>query len=200
MGFDFNMGNSYRIASAFSNLADQNHFDKTFSFWFNTTNGREAEEDQGGKLFLGDVNPNYYSGDINYVNVTSDDRGMRTQWTFTLDAVSMDGCAFARNATAIPDTGTSLLAMPSRIADEMNQRIGASKEPQSHLSVVDCDSVASMSDVVLHINGVAHTLKPEDYIIRFQNQCVSGFMGFDFPDMDVWILGNVFLRVVCLSS
>lgn len=37
-----------------------------FSFWFN----RNAEEEQGGEIVFGGVDPNHFKGDHTFVNVT----------------------------------------------------------------------------------------------------------------------------------
>lgn len=90
-----------------------------FSFWFN----RHADEEEGGELVFGGVDPNHYKGKHTYVPVTQ-----KGYWQFDMDDVLIgdkttgfcsDGCA------AIADSGTSLLAGPTAIITQINHAIGA---------------------------------------------------------------------------
>ncbi|XP_024959234.1 cyprosin-like [Cynara cardunculus var. scolymus] len=90
-----------------------------FSFWFN----RNADEEEGGELVFGGVDPNHFKGKHTYVPVTE-----KGYWQFDMGDVLIedkttgfcsDGCA------AIADSGTSLLAGPTAIITEINHAIGA---------------------------------------------------------------------------
>ncbi|CAI9090114.1 OLC1v1024807C2 [Oldenlandia corymbosa var. corymbosa] len=90
-----------------------------FSFWFN----RRTEEEQGGELVFGGVDPSHFKGDHVFVNVTR-----KGYWQFDMGDVLVggestgfcaDGCA------AIADSGTSLLAGPTTVVAQINHAIGA---------------------------------------------------------------------------
>ncbi|KAD4179080.1 hypothetical protein E3N88_27671 [Mikania micrantha] len=90
-----------------------------FSFWFN----RHADEEQGGELVFGGVDPNHFKGKHTYVPVTQ-----KGYWQFDMGDVLIGdkttgfcsgGCA------AIADSGTSLLAGPTTIITQINHAIGA---------------------------------------------------------------------------
>nr|CAA70340.1 aspartic proteinase [Centaurea calcitrapa] len=90
-----------------------------FSFWFN----RNADEEEGGELVFGGVDPNHFKGKHTYVPVTQ-----KGYWQFNMGDVLIedkttgfcaDGCA------AIADSGTSLLAGPTAIITQINHAIGA---------------------------------------------------------------------------
>ncbi|XP_008800699.2 aspartic proteinase oryzasin-1-like isoform X1 [Phoenix dactylifera] len=91
-----------------------------FSFWFN----RHADEGEGGEIVFGGVDPNHFKGKHTYVPVTQ-----KGYWQFNMGDVLIGnqstgfcsgGCA------AIADSGTSLIAGPTTIIAEINQKIGAS--------------------------------------------------------------------------
>ena len=68
---------------------------------------------------------------------------------------------------------------------------------------MDCNSIESLPDINFMLNGQPFALSGVDYVLEItqqgQTQCISGFMGMDFPpQMDVdWILGNDKSRVGC---
>ena len=61
---------------------------------------------------------------------------------------------------------------------------------------MDCNSIDSLPDINFMLNGQPFALTGRDYVLEItqqgQTQCISGFMGMDFPpQMDVdWILGE----------
>nr|P40782.2 RecName: Full=Cyprosin; Flags: Precursor [Cynara cardunculus]prf//2124255A cyprosin [Cynara cardunculus subsp. flavescens] len=90
-----------------------------FSFWLN----RNADEQEGGELVFGGVDPNHFKGEHTYVPVTQ-----KGYWQFEMGDVLIgdkttgfcaSGCA------AIADSGTSLLAGTTTIVTQINQAIGA---------------------------------------------------------------------------
>ncbi|KAL5583634.1 hypothetical protein UlMin_016076 [Ulmus minor] len=90
-----------------------------FSFWFN----RNADEEEGGELVFGGVDPNHYKGEHTYVPVTQ-----KGYWQFDMGDVLIEGQSTgfcAGGCSAIADSGTSLLAGPTTIITELNHAIGA---------------------------------------------------------------------------
>ncbi|KAL3509810.1 hypothetical protein ACH5RR_029211 [Cinchona calisaya] len=103
-----------------------------FSFWFN----RKAEEEQGGELVFGGVDPSHFKGDHTYVNVTQ-----KGYWQFNMGDVLIGGetTGFCANGcSAIADSGTSLLAGPTTVVTQINHAIGA-----SGIVSQECKSVVS---------------------------------------------------------
>ncbi|KAJ8423000.1 hypothetical protein Cgig2_020923 [Carnegiea gigantea] len=78
-----------------------------FSFWLN----RKAEDEEGGELVFGGVDPKHYKGKHTYVPVTR-----KGYWQFDMGDVLIDGntTGFCTDGcAAIADSGTSLLAGPT---------------------------------------------------------------------------------------
>lgn len=118
LGFqEISVGNSVPV---WYNMVNQGLVpEPVFSFWFN----RNADEDEGGELVFGGVDPNHFKGKHTYVPVTQ-----KGYWQFDMGDVLVgdkttgfcsDGCA------AIADSGTSLLAGPTTIITQINHAIGA---------------------------------------------------------------------------
>ncbi|XP_066362964.1 aspartic proteinase-like [Miscanthus floridulus] len=90
-----------------------------FSFWLN----RNTEEESGGELVFGGVDPDHFKGNHTYVPVSS-----KGYWQFNMGDLLIDGQSTgfcAKGCAAIVDSGTSLLAGPTTIIAQVNEAIGA---------------------------------------------------------------------------
>lgn len=75
---------------------------------------------QVGELILGGVDHTKYTGDITWAPLTHE-----TYWAFNLTSLSIGGNTLCTNCKVIADTGTSLIAGPSKVVTQINQQIGA---------------------------------------------------------------------------
>ncbi|KAH0913329.1 hypothetical protein HID58_036650 [Brassica napus] len=90
-----------------------------FSFWLN----RNADDEEGGELVFGGVDPNHYKGEHTYVPVTQ-----KGYWQFDMGDVLIGGAPTGyceSGCSAIADSGTSLLAGPTTVITMINHAIGA---------------------------------------------------------------------------
>ncbi|KAL8032884.1 hypothetical protein ABFX02_13G126100 [Erythranthe guttata] len=90
-----------------------------FSFWLN----RNVEEEEGGELVFGGMDPNHFKGKHTYVPVTQ-----KGYWQFDMGDVLIDGKESGYcngGCSAIADSGTSLLAGPTTVVTMINHAIGA---------------------------------------------------------------------------
>ena len=92
--------------------------EQVFSFWLN----RNANEEEGGEIVFGGMDPNHYKGEHTYVPVTE-----IGYWKFEMGDVIIgsESTGFCvGSCLAIADSGTSLLAGPTTIIAEVNHAIG----------------------------------------------------------------------------
>ncbi|XP_050216627.1 aspartic proteinase-like [Mercurialis annua] len=118
LGFqEISVGNSVPV---WYNMVNQGLVkEPVFSFWFN----RNADEDEGGEIVFGGMDPKHYKGEHTYVPVTQ-----KGYWQFDMGDVLVDGKTTgfcSSGCAAIADSGTSLLAGPTSIIAEVNLAIGA---------------------------------------------------------------------------
>ncbi|KAL3850888.1 hypothetical protein ACJIZ3_012770 [Penstemon smallii] len=90
-----------------------------FSFWLN----RNLQEEEGGEIVFGGVDPKHYKGQHTYVPVSQ-----KGYWQFDMGDVLIDGkesgyCS--GGCSAIADSGTSVLAGPTTVVTMINHAIGA---------------------------------------------------------------------------
>ncbi|KAL4585364.1 hypothetical protein LXL04_009983 [Taraxacum kok-saghyz] len=102
------------------NMIDQHLIkDRVFSFWMN----RNSEEGEGGEIVFGGVDPKHYKGAHTYVPVTQ-----KGYWQFDMGDVLIGGkpTEFCKSGcSAIADSGTSLIAGPTNVIDQINGAINA---------------------------------------------------------------------------
>jgi saccharopepsin len=162
-------------------------------------------EADGGEAVFGGIDDSAYTGKITYVPVRR-----RAYWEVELEKVSFgtDQLELENTGAAI-DTGefvvilslhilivlgTSLIALPTDIAEMLNTQIGAKKSWNGQYQV-DCSKVPSLPDLSFYFAGKAYPLKGSDYILEVQGTCISAFTGMDLnlPGGSLWIIGNLLL-------
>lgn len=182
------------ITPVFNQMFAEGAIDKNqFSFYLN----RDPEASVGGELYLGGANPERYTGDFNYHDVTK-----QGYWQIAMDSVAVDNTnsysACVGGCQAIVDSGTSLITGPTDEIEALNKAIGAIKYVAGEY-LVRCNKIDSMPNVDFVLDGITYTLTPQDYVIQMTQdgvtQCMSGFMGMDIPRPagPLWILGDVFM-------
>ncbi|KAK4498250.1 hypothetical protein PRZ48_010907 [Zasmidium cellare] len=175
------------IPPPFYNMIDQGLLDeKVFAFYLSDTNeGSESEAIFGG------VDKSHYSGDLTKIPLRR-----KAYWEVDLDAITFgDQTAEIDSTGAILDTGTSLIALPSTLAELLNKEIGAKKSYNGQYTV-ECSKRDSLPDLTFTLTGHNFTIGSYDYILEVQGSCISAFMGFDIPEPagPLAILGDAFLR------
>ena len=87
---------------------------------------------------------------------------------------------------AVIDSGTSLIVGPTNIMSKLtNGKTGQ----------INCSEVDSLPDISFMIDTQTYTLKPSEYVLNVQGQCLVGVQGSNFPSgFDYIILGDVFMR------
>jgi saccharopepsin len=201
--FDGIMGMGYNTISVngmvppiYNMLKDNLIEHAVFSFWLNSAeNGGE-----GGELVLGGWDENHMASDITWMQVVR-----KGYWEIALDGIQLEqyGLNLGIKTVAV-DTGSSLLVMDTPAAEAVNREIGAKKGMLGGQYTVPCETVDSLPTLTFIFNGKEFPLEPSEYILRMKSplpigggeNCVSGFMGMDFPEhmKHLMILGDIFLR------
>jgi len=123
---------------------------RVFAFWLN----RNSSASSGGELTLGGMDSNHYTGSITYVPLTN-----QTYWMFALGDVLIGGQSQGyckKGCHAIADTGTSLLAGPSDVVTQINQKIGA-----TGVLSEECKMIVDQYEQQI-INGIVNGLTPQE--------------------------------------
>jgi len=140
---------------------------------------------------FGGVDKSKYTGKLTTIPLRR-----KAYWEVDFDGIAYgEDTAELENTGVILDTGTSLIALPSQLAEMLNAQIGAKKSYNGQYTV-DCAKRDSLKDVSFILGGTNFTLSAFDYILEVSGSCISTFMGMDFPAPTgpLAILGDAFLR------
>ena len=188
MGLGYDTISVNKIVPPFYNMIDQGLIDEpVFSFYLSDTNDEGAESE----AVFGGVNKDHYHGDMVKIPLRR-----KAYWEVDLDAITFgDETAEIDDTGVILDTGTSLIALPSTLAELLNKEIGAKKGFNGQYTI-ECDKRDSLPDLTFTLTGYNFTITSFDYILEVQGSCISAFMGFDIPEPagPLAILGDAFLR------
>ncbi|KAF8897570.1 aspartic peptidase domain-containing protein [Infundibulicybe gibba] len=150
-----------------------------------------SSEDDGGEAVFGGIDSAAYTGKITYVPVRR-----KAYWEVELEKVVFGDDELELESTgAAIDTGTSLIVVPTDIAEMLNTQIGAKKSWNGQYQI-DCNKVPSLPQLSFYFGGKPYALEGTDYTLNVQGTCISAFTGMDLnlPGGSLWIIGDAFLR------
>jgi len=187
LGLGYDTISVNHIPPPFYNMIDQGLLDEpVFAFYLGDTNASQESE-----ATFGGVDKSHYTGEMIKIPLRR-----KAYWEVSLDAITFGKeTAELESTGVILDTGTSLIALPSTIAELLNKEIGAKKGFNGQYTV-ECDKRDSLPDMSFTLSGYKFAIGPYDYILEVQGSCISSFMGMDFPEPvgPLAILGDAFLR------
>jgi len=154
-----------------------------FSFYL------QSDETKAGELDIGGIDTQHYTGDIFYKPLS-----LKGYWQFALDGVQIGGTSMSTTKSAILDTGTSLLVGPKKEVNAIAKKVRASCSFITGECMVECSKISSMPTIDFVIGGKTFPLKPKNYVLQVENQCLFGMAGMDIPQDPIWILGDIFIR------
>jgi saccharopepsin len=188
LGLGFDTISVNKIVPPFYNMLNQKTLDEpVFAFYLGDSN----KEGDDSEATFGGIDKSHYTGELVKIPLRR-----KAYWEVDFDAIAFgDNVAELENTGVILDTGTSLIALPSTLAELLNKEIGASKSWNGQYTV-DCAKRDSLPDLTLTLSGYNFSITAFDYVLEVQGSCISAFMGMDFPEPvgPLAILGDAFLR------
>ena len=175
----------------FYNMINQGLLDQNlFTFYLGDAN--DGEGASGGEAVFGGIDKSHYEGEITYAPIRR-----KGYWEVELEKVKFgDEILELENTGAAIDTGTSLIALPTDVAEILNSEIGATKSWNGQYTV-DCAKVPDLPSLTFYFGGRPYEISASDYILyvrmvyavdfadilrsNVQNSCISAFTGLDIP-------------------
>ncbi|EGW32988.1 uncharacterized protein SPAPADRAFT_60314 [Spathaspora passalidarum NRRL Y-27907] len=159
-----------------------------FGFYLGDTS---KDENDGGVATFGGYDKSLIDGKITWLPVRR-----KAYWEVSFEGIGLgDEYAELSKTGAAIDTGTSLITLPSSLAEIINAKIGAQKSWSGQYQI-DCAKRDSLPDLTLTFSGYNFTLSAYDYVLEVGGSCISVFTPMDFPKPigDLAIIGDAFLR------
>lgn len=185
MGLGYDTISVNHIVPPFYNMINQKLIDEpVFAFYLGNT-------DKESEVVFGGIDKDHYKGKLTKLPVRR-----KAYWEVEFESITFgEATAKLENMGAILDTGTSLIALPTTLADLLNKEIGAKKGFNGQYSV-ECSKRDSLPKLTFTLSGHDFSIGPYDYILEVSGSCISAFMGMDFPEPvgPLAILGDAFLR------
>jgi len=173
------------VVPPFYNMINQGLLDDpVFAFYLDTTEG-------ASEATFGGIDKSHYTGKMTRIPLRR-----KAYWEVDLDAIIFgDESAELDSTGVILDTGTSLIALPSTLAELLNKEMGAKKSYNGQYTV-ECAKRDTLPDLTFTLTGHNFTISANDYILEVQGSCISAIFGMDIPAPagPLAILGDAFLR------
>lgn len=188
MGLGYDTISVDKVVPPFYQMVNQDLVSEpVFAFYL----GSSSTEGDDSELVFGGIDESHYTGKMTKIPLRR-----KAYWEVDLDAITFGGeTAELDDTGAILDTGTSLIALPSTLAELLNKEMGAKRGFNGQYTV-ECEKRETLPDLTFTLTGYNFTIGPSDYILEVQGSCISAIMPMDIPEPagPLAILGDAFLR------
>ncbi|KAL3232195.1 hypothetical protein RNJ44_04111 [Nakaseomyces bracarensis] len=192
LGLGYDTISQNGITPPFYNAWDQGSLDENkFSFYLNDVSAPNSEQGAGSLFVMGGIDSSKFKGDLIEIPVRR-----RAYWEVALKGIKLgDQETEELDMGAAIDTGTSLITLPSDMAEIINAQIGAKKGWTGQYTI-DCAARTKLPDLTFKLGDHEFTLSPFDYTLEVSGSCISVITPMDFPSQigPMAILGDAFLR------
>jgi len=174
---EMTQGNSFSIMSRLETLGNLKH--PIFSVFLSDSDQEESE------ITFGEVKEEHMVGDMFWVPVSRPSG----YWQVAMEdiAINNEKKGICSGCQVAVDTGTSMLAGPTTVIDELTRRLDVKS---------DCSNYDSLPDLGFVVQGHVMNLKPQEYVDTSGATCSLSFMRLDVPPPNgpLFIFGDPFLR------
>ncbi|KAI1304075.1 hypothetical protein EDD11_005249 [Mortierella claussenii] len=176
------------ILTPMENMIEQRLIESpVFSVWL----GRSSEGG-GGEYRFGGYDKERFEGDLTWVPVT-----LKRYWQVKCDGLFFGDVDLGMKADVIIDTGTTLVIVPTPVAQAIHAQIpGAVYDDHNGWVIPDTPEIAGLSGVQFLLNGVKFNVIMKD-IMREKVYGKRGYVYSGIASNDqipIWILGDVFIK------
>ncbi|KAG1471856.1 hypothetical protein G6F56_001880 [Rhizopus delemar] len=140
----------------------------------------------GGEYIFGGYDSSKFSGSLTTIDVDNSNGW----YGITVDGTSISGSDVTDSFSAILDTGTTLLVLPSDVASSIANAYGATDNGDGTYTI-DCDT-SSFDPLVFSIGSSTFEV-PADSLV-FEQDGSTCYAGFGYGEDDFAIFGDVFLK------
>jgi len=173
LGFsDLSMGPGFNMVDDLTGVMPQNKFSVYLT------------DDGGSEINFGGYKREQAASDMFWVDVSRE-----SYWQIKIDDVTFDNkkTNLCSNCQVAVDTGTSLLAGPSSVVENLGSKLNVKD---------DCSNFDSLPMLGFAVGDKVLNLKPDDYIDKGSDGCSVSLMTLDVPPPKgpLFVFGDPFLR------
>ncbi|KAL1924588.1 uncharacterized protein VTP21DRAFT_4242 [Calcarisporiella thermophila] len=188
VGLSFQSVSRMQSPPLFHNMIAQNLLSKPiFSVWL----GKRSEGGDG-EITFGGTNPAHYKGNLTWSPVVE-----QRYWSVFTDGVIMNGKFIKAAGPAIVDTGSTILILPSDVANKVHGQIPGSRNDPNWGWIIPCESASRFPKMELgfRIGGKFFNIPLVD-LIREPMKSNKGmcFSAIIASISGPWLLGAVFIK------
>lgn len=185
VGMAFRSISKFNLPTVFDLMVEQHLVaEPVFAFYLSNTPG------DAGELVFGGIDRRHFTGDLAYVPLTN-----ATYWQCQLADFRLGGHPIdAANGHAVMDSGTSLIAGPSKAVAAVAAKLGVEQDPKTGEYPVPCGRRASFPTLEVTLGQEPFELTGPEYVNEVQGKCTLAFVGIDMKSGPLWILGDTFMR------
>ncbi|KAL9555425.1 hypothetical protein MBANPS3_002365 [Mucor bainieri] len=164
------------------------------SFWFGRSTADKKDSTRQGEVMFGGVNADYFNGHLAYIPVEQP-----LFWKVPVRGVSINGQSiYDKAGSAILDTGTTLLVMPTAVSRKIHEAIPGASFDALYGWRMPCDSATTATkDIAFTITLGEHdfSLAAAD-LVRESVEAGNGlcYSGIAESQSPMFILGDTFLK------
>lgn len=178
-------------------LVAQGKIEKNMFAFYLTSDGKA-----GSTITLGGTNPAFHEGEFSYIKVAKA-ATLLPYWMISGTSIQVGGvdaisCSWLLGCDMVVDTGTSLIAGPTKSVATIVDKIGVEVASDGTIS---CEGADQLPPIAFTIGGQSYEVGPDFYVLHVPDNtgktvCLLGVQGMDvpIPGVSLWILGDVFLR------
>lgn len=184
------------VAMPMDQLVAQGKIEKNVFAFYLSSDGKA-----GSTITLGGTNPAFHTGEFTYIPVARA-ATLLPYWMISGTSIEVGGteaisCSWLLGCDMVVDTGTSLIAGPTKSVATIVEKIGVTVASDG---TIPCEGADSLPPIVFNVGGQSFEVGPDFYVLRVPDHgktvCLLGVQGMDvpIPGVSLWILGDVFLR------
>lgn len=154
---------------------------------------RDLRREPGGEIIFGGYDEKYFTGDINYFDISD-----KNSWQIKLDSITLKGdsefslCEGGCQASV--SSNELFVRGPKEQIQKINKALGAKKkfDFSNDYEFDDCRNLPTLPEVEINIGNKKLTLTPEQYVyfVPGGTSCLSLFGD---GNQDKWVLSNLFI-------
>ncbi|CAG8649996.1 2642_t:CDS:2, partial [Paraglomus occultum] len=174
------------------NMKNQGYItSRSFGVWLG-----KSSNGGSGEITFGGFDPSHIDGNLTTIPLASRSFDSVGIWVVQMNQISVGSRVFflgPKEGFTVVDTGTSLIAAPTIIADQINKLFNGTFSAQAQAYILDCN--AKLPDLSFSFGNASFTVPGADLVVDAgQGLCISAILPIDIGGGLSFLVGDTFLK------